>query len=191
MKTCKTLAVLAAAWLGCTAAFGAGGLPVGTVITGEVSGASTTLLGSDHGYAAEAGSHITALSAADIEYVTGDYAVFIDFMSDGRLQVTNNRDGESSLPGTYAFNFSFAGLSQPITGFMPLDLASVNGGTVSLQVLDAHSVSLTLNNVSFTNADYPSFTTQLTVSAVPEPGSLALLGAGLGIVALRRMRRAA
>jgi hypothetical protein len=82
-------------------------------------------------------------------------------------------------------------LGQPLAGFAALDLASVNGGSVSLQLLDAHSVGLTLNNVSFTNADFPSFTAQLSVGTVPEPGSLSLLGAGLGIVALRRARRAA
>ena len=190
MKTCKTLVVLAAAWLGSAAAWAAGGLPATTVITGQVSGASSTLLGLDHLFADEPGTNTTALSAAEMEFITADAFVAVDFLADGRVQVWNN-SGTDSLPGSYTFNFSFAGLSQPITGFTPLDLASVNGGTVSLQLLDAHSVSLTLNNVSFTNADFPSFTTQLTVSAVPEPTSLALLGAGLGIVALRRVRRPA
>lgn len=190
MNMHKTLAVIAAACLASTAARAADALPAGTLITGQVSGASSTLLGLDHLFADEPGSHITALSAPELEFITADALVAVDFFADGRVQVWNN-SGTDSLPGNYTFSFSFAGLSQPITGFAPLDLTSVNGGTVGLQVLDAHSVSLTLNNVSFTNADFPSFTTQLTVSAVPEPTSLALLGAGLGIIALRRARRAA
>lgn len=190
MKTTKTLAALAAAWLATGVAWGANSLPATTVITGQVSGASSTLLGLGHDFADEPGTNTTVLSAAEQEFITGDAAIAIDFFADGRVQVWNNT-GTDSLPGSYTLTFSFAGLSQPLSGFIPLDLSSVNGGTVSLLLVDAQSVSLTLNNVTFTNAEYPSFTAQLNVSAVPEPASVALLGAGLGLIALRRARRAA
>ena len=83
MKTCRTLAVAAAAWLLAAAAHAS--LPAGTLITGQVSGASTTLLGLDHGFADEAGSNTTALAAADLEFLTGDAQVGIDFFADGRV----------------------------------------------------------------------------------------------------------
>jgi PEP-CTERM motif len=181
MKTSRTLAVIAAAWLASTAA--ASGLPAGTVITGHVSGASTTLLGLDHLFADEAGSNVTKLVANDLEFLSGDAMVGIDFFTDGRMQVWNNSG--ATLGGTYTFTFGFAGLSQPITGFAPLDLSGVTAGSVSLQLVNPNTVSLTLTDVS-TGGDFGSFTTQLAVSAVPEPASLALLGAGLGLLALRR-----
>ncbi len=187
MKTFKTLAVVAAAWLSASA-WAATSLPAGTLITGTVSGASTTLLGLDHGFADETGSNITALAAADLEFLTGDAAVGIDFFSDGHIQIWNNT-GLASLAGSYNFTFSFAGLSQPLASFTTLDMSGVTGGSVSLQFVDPHTVSLTLNNVNFAS-EFGSFTTQLAVTAVPEPASLVLFVAGLGAVTLRRMRRA-
>ncbi|KQW52183.1 MULTISPECIES: PEP-CTERM sorting domain-containing protein [unclassified Roseateles] len=184
MKTQLTLAVAAAACLATAAAHAADPLPAGTLITGQVSGASQALLGQDHLFADEPGSHITTLAPAEPEFLTGDYAIAVDFFSDGRVQVWNN-SGAAGLAGSYTLTFSFAGLAAPISGFTPLDLGGVGSGTVGLQVVGPDSVSLTLNNLVFTG-EFGSFTTQIAVTAVPEPTSLALLAAGLGLLALRR-----
>lgn len=184
MKTFKTLAVAAAAWLAVASAHAALVLPPGTVISGAVSGASDTLLGLDHDFADEAGSHITRLAAAELEFLTGDYAVGVDFFSDGRVQVYNNAD-TALLPGSYSLTFDFAGLAQPITSFVALD----NSG-ITLSMLGNQRVNLSFSNLDF-GGPFGSFNAQITTGTVPEPASLALVGAGLGLLALRRTRRPA
>ncbi|WP_422016557.1 PEP-CTERM sorting domain-containing protein [Roseateles sp.] len=189
MKTHKTLAVLAAALLAASTARAADALPAGTLITGTASGAATALLGLDHLFADEPGSNVTALAPADLEYLTRDTAVAIDFFADGHVEIWNNTGG-TALPGSYTLSFSFAGLAQPITGFAALDVSGINGGSISYQVVNDHSVSVTFSNLSFTT-EFGSFTAQINVAAVPEPASVVLLGAGLGLLMLRRARRAA
>jgi hypothetical protein len=129
MNKHKTLAVIAAAWLASTAA--ADTLPVGTPITGQVSGASTALLGLDHDFADEPGTNTAALSAAELEFITADALVAVDFFADGRVQVWNN-SGTDSLPGSYAFTFSFAGLGQPLAGFAARSACSCSMRTASV-----------------------------------------------------------
>jgi hypothetical protein len=187
VKIDKTLVVAAALGLAASA-HAADALPAGTLITGQVSGASTLLLGLDHLFADEPGTNTTALAAADLEFITPDVALAVDFFTDGRVQVWNN-SGTTTLPGNYTLTFSFAGLSQPLTTFTPVNTAELAGGSFSLQITSPNTVSLTLTNLSFTK-DFGSVTAQLA-SAVPEPGSLALMGAGLALIALRRVRRSA
>jgi hypothetical protein len=184
VKIDKPLAVAAAAWLAASA-HAADPLPAGTLITGQVSGASTLLLGLDHLFADEPGTDTTALAAADVEFITPDGALAVDFFTDGRVQVWNNT-GATSLPGNYTLSFGFAGLTQPLTTFAPLDTAQLAGGSLSVQLTGPTTLSLTLSQVRFTT-EFGSITAQVA-TAVPEPASLALFGAGLGLIALRRAR---
>lgn len=183
-------AALVAALATGQAAHAADSLPAGTIITGQVSGVTSTLLGLDHDFADEPGSHVTTLAAADLEFLSGDAAIGIDFLTNGQVQVWNNSDA-TGLPGQYHFIFSFAGLASPLASFQPLDVSGLTGGSLSLQVLSANSISLTLTDAQF-GTDFGQVTAQINVSAVPEPGSLALMAAGLGLFAgLRRARRPA
>ncbi|MDR7335899.1 PEP-CTERM sorting domain-containing protein [Roseateles asaccharophilus] len=183
-------AALVAALAAGGAAHAADKLPAGTVITGQVSGVTATLLGLDHDFADEAGSHVTTLAAADLEFLSGDAAVGIDFFTNGEVQVWNN-SGALSLPGQYQFTFSFAGLASPLASFQPLDVTGMTGGTLSLQVLSDNSIRLTLTDAQFAT-EFGQVSAQLNVSAVPESGTLLMMAAGLGLVAgLRRARRRA
>lgn len=157
-------------------------LPIGTLITGSLNGQADGLLGLDQGFAAVSGSNITHL-ANELEYLSSDYALGIDFLSDGQVVFYNNTDA-LNLPGSYTLTFDFSGLPQPLTGFT---LGSgLAGGSVTASLLNAHSISITLSNVAVDEV-YGSFSGQLQVSAVPEPGPALLLMAGLGVVcALRR-----
>lgn len=183
MRMRKFLAALAAAGLCSGAALAADSLPAGMLITGQVSGASSVLLGLDHAFADEAGSNTTALAPADLEFLSGDYAVGIDFFSDGRVQVWNNT-GAALLPGSYTLSFDFAGLAGIVTGIAPLQGA----GGVGLRVLSDHGVSLSFANLDF-GGEYASFTAQISVSPVPEPVPLALLVSGLAVFAGLRLGR--
>jgi hypothetical protein len=84
-----------------------------------------------------------------------------------------NQCGASNLIGSLT-------LSGPSTGI------TVNGGPDPIR-----SYSLTVSNTfSFAGAHDPSFQVTSTLTNVPEPGTLALFGAGLlGVVVLARRRR--
>lgn len=163
-------------------------LPAGTSISGLANGLADGLLGLDSGYAAGPGSHITALSVEDIEYVSADFQFMIDFSVDGSVRVYGNSEDPAVL-GSFTLNFSFAGLSEPIGAFSITDMTAVSGGSISSQVVGPQQISLSFSALSF-SAPFESFTLQLGgVPAVPEPGSLVLLGLGLAVLAAASRRR--
>jgi len=172
----------------CAALAAAGGpaladaVPAGTLVTGQAGGAATGLLGLDAAFADVPGSNVTAVAAADLEFLSNDYAVAIDFLTDGTVNFYDNT-GLGLLAGSYTFSFDLAGLDGRIAGFALGDLSGVTGGSISTRVLDDHSVSITLSDVAFASA-FGSFSAQLTV---PEPATPALVLAGMAL--LWRSRR--
>ncbi len=161
----------------------AGVLNLGSQVTATANGDASALLGADSGYAAVAGGNTTAVSDTDLEFLSADFAIGLDFFSDGRLDVYDNT-GTGLLAGTTVLQFSFAGLTTPLTAFALGDLSQVVGGSISAAWLDGQTLQLTLNDVQFSSSNFASFNAQ--VSNVPEPTPLALLAAGLGLLAWRR-----
>ena len=175
MRSTSSAAVcLAAALLGHAGAASADPVPAGTVITGTAAGAASGLLGLDSGFADVPGSGVTALAAADLEYLSNDFAVAIDFLTDGSVTFYDNT-GFGLLPGSYTFSFELAGLTGSIRDFALGDLSGITGGSIATQVLDDSHIRITLTDVAFANA-FGSFGAQLTV---PEPATPALMLAGL------------
>lgn len=162
----------------CAAPVWAFGVPAGTVITGNPSNLIGLTLG----------TNVEALSDGfgDIEFLSGDAVIGLDFTSDGLLTVYNNGT-DLALPVDYSFTFDFAGLDGRIASFSLGDLSLVNAGAITTTVLGDSRIGITLTGVSF-SSDFGSFTTQIDV---PEPGSLALTAAALALLAGTRRRAAA
>ncbi|MEO7578819.1 MAG: PEP-CTERM sorting domain-containing protein, partial [Massilia sp.] len=179
--------------LGAALAFGqAQAAPIslaGSTVTGTYNGAGAGVTGLDHLFVAEAGSNTTAVVDNDLEFLTSDAVFAFDFSNSGLLTIYAN----DTLPaGAHNFTFDFgASLLAAIGSFSVVDPSGITGAPV-LTVLNSHAVSLSLTNVSF-NEQFGAFTAQFggaAATAVPEPGSIALLLAGATGFGLSRRKRA-
>ncbi len=137
-------------------------------------------------------THSSALDPADVfvEFFTADALFGFDFAADGHLTIYNN---STVSPGSYIATFDFgATLSAAIAGFSVTD-AGITSGTPVLTIVNDHTISIDLSDVSW-NGEFTPLQTSITLqaAAVPEPSSAALLMAGLlgmGLHARRRRNR--
>jgi hypothetical protein len=171
----KRLLALAITLAGLISTAHANTLPVGGAITGHaLSGA---LFSAADGYASASNPATAALSDGfgDIEFVSDDGNLFFDFKSDGTLDLYGLANGLSNR-----FDFDFADLGGRL--FAAAFASPVAG--LSLEVLDADTLRLTLDRVDFA-ADGSPFSARLVV---PEPASLPLVALALFCAVLARRR---
>ena len=155
-------------------------LPEGTSVTAEPS----TLLGYDAGLNDYVSGGSSALSDRDIEFLTGDFALGIDFQSDGLLRLWDNI-GTAADYFNYTLRFSFQDLALPLNAIWLQDTSHLIGGNLFVTPIDRDTFELTLRDVGFS----PGFTYADIGIAVPEPQTLALLVLGLlATVAFRVLR---
>jgi hypothetical protein len=194
MKTKKILEtlVLAAA----LTATQAGAAPVslqGSTITGTYNGSADGMLGLDHAFAAEPGSNTTAIDPYDQlfnnEFLTSDYRFAFDFTTTGQLVITLNLDPADLPAGDYRMHFDFGtSLTQRIASFTLLDTSGIDSLPV-LSVVNDHTIAIDLSPVTW-NSAFGAFSAQLgDAAAVPEPGSIGLMLAGMAGLAMRRRRK--
>lgn len=156
-------------------------------ITATYNGAASGMLGLDHLFVAEAGSNTTTLEPTNtgVEFFTADFLFGIDFDASGLLTVIANY---KASPGNYRMTFDFgASLASPITTFTFAGASGASGAPV-LSIVDARTIALDLNAVDW--SEFGSLSAQLGTTAVPEPGGMALMLAGVaGLAFARRKRR--
>lgn len=188
MDLCYTLRrVVAGGVLACAGSAAWAALTPGTLITGWQDG-QPTLLGNDSAYTAGPDAHITTLSDTDLEFLSADAAIGIDFFSSGLLQLYDN--GGAGLAGSTVLLFDFAGLAAPLTD-VGIDLSTLLGGSISASLIDGDTLQITLTDLNLGDQFVP-LNLQLRAQAqdLPEPTPLALLAvAALGAALTRRPAR--
>ena len=162
-------------------------------ITATYNGVGAAMLGLDDGFSGSPGGNRTALDplGASVEFLSTDFTFGFDFAADGTLSIYNN-SGAPLAPGAYSFRFDFGStLAAPITAFTLLDGSAVAGVPV-FSILDGGTaLGLDLGGLTW-SGDFLPVTASIgseQAAAVPEPGSMSILLAGAGAIALARRRR--
>jgi len=154
-------------------------LPEGTLINGN----PTSLLGFDASLIDYVAGGVSAVDDQNIEFLTDDFALAIDFQSDGLLRLFDNvGTGDDLFNDT--LRFSFTGLGATLANIQLVDANAITGGSLLFHIVDGRTFDLTLRDVKFA----PGFSHVDLALSVDEPSILALfaLGIMIGFVALRR-----
>lgn len=157
-------------------------LPGGATIKATAS--SGQLLSLDDAYASAANPAFATLSVAfgDLEFLSDDFALGIDFGADGALRFYDFA-GSATLPDL-SLDFSFPGLGVRLNAFTLDALPHLAAGTINAAVIDRDTLRITFSGVTL-DAAFESVGGTLTV---PEPTPLALL-ALCGLLACAGTRR--
>jgi len=185
LRSAAAAACLAASLAGTPATAALTPLPAGTPVTVLHDG-NADVLGLDSGFAAGPGSNASALTDADLEFLTADGLIAIDLFSSGRIDVYDN--GGAGLAGSTVLQLSFAGLPAPLSA-AALDLSALVGGTAEATLLDARTLQLTLTDLQF-REPFGLLRIDVAAASVPEPAPLALLAvAALGALSASALNR--
>jgi hypothetical protein len=153
-------------------------VPEGTSIVGEPA----SLLGYDSSSNDYVSGAAPALTDSDIEFLTEDFALGIDFRSDGVLRLWDNLGTGADL-FNYTLRFSFVDLAWPLENIWLQDTTNVLGGNLFVSIVDSSTFELQLRDVQFR----PGFSYADVGISVDEPATLPLLALGLlAAVAWRR-----
>ena len=150
-----------------------------------IAGNPASLLGFDASLNDYLSGGASAVNDQNIEFLTDDFALGIDFGSDGLLRLWDNLGTGDDL-FNYSFRFTFTGLA--LADLQILNVSGLTGGALLFSVIDPNTFELGLRDVQFA----PGFSNVDLALSVDEPSTLPLFAAGifLGLAFATRRRRA-
>lgn len=174
-----------AALLGASGAVLAAPLALGSsTVSGLLNGTAEGLFSAAAGYGP--GVNTTPVSDDEVEFISADGALILDFLGSGELRLYVNSD-DGLLSGEREFDFSFAGLQAALGSLQWTDRSALLAGDSSFSLLGPDRFRLSTSDLQF---DAPFSYLSLQLNRVPAPAPLALLAAaGLAAVLSARSRR--